>query len=88
MVTLALLTTPPPGALTEFRWIEYGCGAVIFLCLLVLKFVGPPPRDFFPRIGLVAVMLLVAVSSGTPTRASLLIDIALGCVLLSWYVRE
>jgi hypothetical protein len=55
---------------------------------LVLKFVGPPPHHVFPRIGIVSVMLLVVIYSGTPTRTSLMIEIALGFVLLFWYVRE
>jgi hypothetical protein len=54
----------------------------------VLKFVGPPPHDVFPRLGLVAAMLLVAMYSSIQPRVSVLIDIVLGFVLLFWYVRE
>jgi hypothetical protein len=88
MVTLAVLTTPSADVLQQFRIVEYVCGAIVFLCLIVLKFVGPPPHDFFPRIGLVAAMLLVTVYPGASSRASLMINIAVGFVLLSWYARE
>lgn len=88
MVTLAVLTTPSPQVFQEFQWVGYLCGAVIFLCLLVLKFVGPPPHDFFPRIGIVSLMLLLALYPGIRSQTSLMIDIVLGFVLLFWYVRE
>jgi hypothetical protein len=91
LVTLGLLVAPSTEDLRRFQPVGYACGAIIFVCLLVLKFVGPPPRDFFPRIGLVAAMLLVALYSGMRPQhspASMTIDIALGAVLLFWYVRE
>ena len=56
-----------------------------------MKFVGPPPHDFFRRAGLVAVMLAVAISAGLRPQAadaSMTINIALGFVLLFWYIRE
>ena len=91
LVTLGLLLAPSPEQLRQFRLIGYACGAIIFVCLFVLKFIGPPPHDVFRRIGLVAVMLLVALYSGMRPQdslASIRIDIALGFVLLFWYVRE
>ena len=93
LVTLALLIAPSTEDLRRFQLVGYACGAIIFVCLLVLKFVGPPPHDFFPRIGLVAAMLVVALYAGTCVRRSPLaspmsIDIALGFVLLFWYARE
>jgi hypothetical protein len=88
LITLALLTAPPPEVLGQFQPVGYACGAIMFVCLVVLKFVGPPPHDFFPRIGLVAAMLAVTLYAGTRSQASLVIDIALGAVLLLWYAKE
>jgi hypothetical protein len=67
------------------------CGGVILIGLFVMKFVGPPPHGFIPRAALTAVMvLLVGVSAMYRTLAAQLIaiDLALGLVLLFWYVRE
>jgi hypothetical protein len=44
--------------------VAYVCGAVMGLGLLMMKFVGPPPRAFFIRFGIVAVMLGLEVYSG------------------------
>jgi hypothetical protein len=52
--------------LGQFHLLEYACGGLLFVCLLVLKFVGPPPRGFVPRLALVAIMLGLAVYSGVP----------------------
>jgi len=91
MVTLALLTAPSPEDLRRFQSVGFACGAIIFVCLLVIKFVGPPPHDFFRRVGIVALMLAAAVYAGMRPQASTVsrtIDIVLGFVLLLWYVRE
>jgi len=70
--------------------IAYGCGAMLVLCLFAMKFVGPPPRAFFIRLGIVVLMLLMTlfdrwlISGPTATY----INIALGLVLLAWYARE
>jgi hypothetical protein len=91
LVTLSLLTAPSPADLQHFRSVGYACGAVVFICLFVMKFVGPPPRDFFPRLGLVVLMLAVALFGGLRPEASaflMTVDIVLGFVLLFWYVRE
>jgi hypothetical protein len=72
--------------------IGYACGAAILVGLLVMKFVGPPPRAFLPRAAVAALMLAVAAAASFTAAgtASLLItiNIALGLVLLMWYVRE
>jgi hypothetical protein len=73
--------------------ISYGCGAATIVGLFVLKFMGPPPRAFVVRAAAAAVMLIIAVASSLAanrgTAAMLLtINIALGFVLLIWYVRE
>lgn len=109
--------------LRVFHLLAYVCGAVLLICLFVIKFVGPPPRAFKLRSALVACMLAIALYSGIPlarqmtavqshepapvtglsdtdpqrtrfdrlqaTASTLLaINMALGLVLLSWYVRE
>jgi len=109
--------------LRQFHLLAYACGAIIFVSFLVLKFVGPPPRGFIPRISLVTAMLAVAAYSGVPvtreiasiqaqvsgpvsslpaadlrrmrfdrlhqlSTSLMTANIALGCVLLFWYVRE
>ena len=70
----------------------YVYGAAILVGLLVMKFVGPPPHGFVARVAVVALMLaLVGAASvgGADTRALLTsVNIALGFVLLMWYVRE
>jgi hypothetical protein len=91
MVTLSLLVAPSRVALQQFDLVAYGCGGLIVICLLVLKFVGPPPAAFVPRLALVVLMLAVAAGAGVLARTGLtprLVDIALGFVLLFWYVRE
>jgi hypothetical protein len=55
-----------------------------------LNFLGPPPRAFFTRVGIVALMLLVTladrwlISGSTP----LVVNTTLGLVLLAWYAHE
>ena len=91
MVTLTLFSAPFPEELHRFQSVGYACGTIVFVCLFVIKFVGPPPHHFFRRAGLVAVMLAVALYAGMRPQASTMsmrIDIVLGFVLLFWYVRE
>jgi hypothetical protein len=88
LVTVALLIVPGRDHLQQFQTAGFVCGAIVFVGLVVDKFVGPPPHDFFTRIGLVAAMLLMAIYPGIRSTASLLVIIGLGFVLLSWYVRE
>ena len=91
MVTLRLLTSPSGESVRQLQLVGYACGAAVLVGLVVLKFVGPPPPSFFPRVALVAVMLAVAISSEALRLAStapMTIDMALGFVLLFWYVRE
>jgi hypothetical protein len=55
--------------LRVFRFLAYGCGAAILVCLSVIKLVGPPPRAFKLRAALVSLMLAIAIYSGLgPTR--------------------
>lgn len=109
--------------LRHFHLVAYACAAVILVCLFAMKFVGPPPHGFIPRVAIVAAMLVVAVYSGYPvsreitrvqsqvsgpihelpstdarrvrfdqlhqtSTALMTINLALGLVLLLWYVRE
>jgi hypothetical protein len=71
--------------------VSYTCGAVILISLFVMKFVGPPPAGFIPRAAITAGMLILAVIAATqhalaPTIVP--VTMALGFVLLFWYVRE
>jgi hypothetical protein len=74
--------------------VAYTCGTITILGLFVMKFVGPPPHGFIPRAAIAFLMLAVAVASGLArvsadtARALLALEIALGFVLLTWYVRE
>ena len=103
--------------------LAYGCGAVMILCLVIMKFMGPPPRAFALRVAIVAVMLALAAYAGVPVSREIaqlqaqvagpmnrlpdtdprrirfdrlhatsttlmMINMALGMVLLFWYVRE
>ena len=52
--------------LRRFHLLAYACGAVILVCLFVIKFVGPPPRAFKLRVGLAVLMLAIALYSGLP----------------------
>ena len=94
MVTLSLLMAPltiPAAEVQPFHWLEYVCGGLMLVCLVVIKLVGPPPRAFIPRAFLVVVMLAVAIYSGVMRETStalMTVNMALGLVLLGWYVRE
>ena len=91
LVTLYVLTTPSREVLRTFDLVALVCGAVIVLGLLVIKFVGPPPAAFFPRIGIALMMLVIALYQGymaTTSPVFPLVDGALGFLLLGWYARE
>jgi hypothetical protein len=78
-------------AMRRDQLITYGCGGVVFLSLLVMKLVGPPPRAFIPRAVIVAAMIAVALLATfhfLPATTSAALDLALGFVLLFWYVHE
>ena len=57
-------------------------GGVVLVCLLTMKFVGPPPPAFIARMALTFIML------ATTIVAPPLIPLALGGVLLYWYIDE
>lgn len=52
--------------LRQFSVTTYVCGAVVVLGLLIMKFVGPPPRAFVPRLVLSVAMLATAIYTGEP----------------------
>jgi hypothetical protein len=86
MVTVVFGNKLPP-----FHFVALICGAVILVSLFVMKFVGPPPQGFVPRAALTLLMLLlVALSAMARTAAAVImvINLALGFLLLFWYARE
>jgi hypothetical protein len=57
--------------LRQFHVVAYVCGSLMLVCLFAIKFLGPPPQSFIPRVAIVAAMLIIAVYSGYPlTRAT------------------
>jgi hypothetical protein len=52
--------------LRQFHLMAYVCGAVLLVCLFVMKFVGPPPHAFVARIAIVTLMLALEFYSGVP----------------------
>ena len=50
--------------LARFHYIAYGAGATLLVTLGVMAALGPRPRGFAVRVGLVGAMLLVALYSG------------------------
>jgi hypothetical protein len=90
------------GAMTAARFgelfrrvdlVAYSCGAVIIVGLFVMKFIGPPPHSFVARAGIAALMVAIAIAAASARMAGagdalLALNIALGLILLTWYVRE
>ena len=73
--------------------IAYACGGTTVVGLFVLKFMGPPPMAFVMRAGLAVLMLAIALGAAfvAPRAMSdllMIVNIGLGLVLLTWYVRE
>jgi hypothetical protein len=84
----AQLTVAGGTMLQRIDLLTYGCGAVILVCLFLMKFVGPPPPSFIARAVLVAVMLAVTIAAGGRSTRAALVNMVLGAILLGWYVRE
>jgi hypothetical protein len=57
--------------LRQFHLVAYACGAILLVCLFVMKFLGPPPHAFLVRVALVVVMLAFALYSGVPLTRQL-----------------
>jgi hypothetical protein len=74
-----------------FDLLSMACGAIVFVSLFIMKFVGPPPEGFVPRAIIVFVMLAIALYGGLLDRSAttlLAVNSVLGLVLLGWYVKE
>ena len=72
-------------------WLPFICGGVMMVGLFAMKFLGPPPHGFAPRVALVFLMLCIAAfdrlaAAASPVPAAL--NVALGLTLLGWYARE
>ena len=50
--------------LTRFHFVAYGCGLLLLVTLIVIALLGPRPKHFAIRCGIVAGMLLVSAYSG------------------------
>ena len=50
--------------LARFHYVAYACGGVLVISIGAMAVLGPRPRAFAVRFGLITVMLLVAVYSG------------------------
>lgn len=76
--------------LRHFQVVAYACGAVLLASFIILKFVGPPPRAFLARLGIIVVMIGLALYSGLYAFSTALtaINVALGLILVGWYARE
>ena len=88
---LMLTDTIVGDACSHFHLISAACGAIIFVSLFVMKFIGPPPHAFVLRAGLSFAMAAMALYLGVLQRTSvplLAVNVALGLVLLGWYARE
>jgi hypothetical protein len=57
--------------LGQLHVLAYACGTVIGFGLLIMKFIGPPPRAFFARLGIIVVMLGFEIYSGGPLAREL-----------------
>ncbi len=50
--------------LARFHYVAYACGGVLLLSIGAMAVLGPRPRAFAVRLGLITVMLLVSLYSG------------------------
>lgn len=72
-------------------YVPAACGVLVFVSLVVIKFVGPPPRAFLIRAAIVGCMLILtalAALSRVPPAIAVRLNLALGVILLVWYVYE
>lgn len=78
-------------AFARLQLLSFVCGGLIVVALVIVKFVGPPPRAFFLRAGITVLMLVLAAAAMLVPQASaplLIVNFVLALVLLFWYVRE
>jgi hypothetical protein len=81
------------GDLLRAPLIPFVCGAAVVIGLFFMKFMGPPPIGFVLRVGIAVLMLAIAGGAASivtrgASRLLMTANIALGFVLLIWYVRE
>jgi hypothetical protein len=70
-------------------WLPFVCGGLMTIGLFAMKFVGPPPRAFVPRAGIVFLMLCNAGADWFyGFSVAPVVNTALGLLLLAWYARE
>ena len=50
--------------LARFQYVAYACGGVLLISIGTMAILGPRPRAFAVRLGLIAAMLLVSLYSG------------------------
>jgi uncharacterized membrane protein len=50
--------------LARFHYVAYGSGAILLIALIAMRVLGPKPKAFAVRAGLVLLMLIIAVYSG------------------------
>jgi hypothetical protein len=50
--------------LARFHYVAYACGGILLVSIGAMAVLGPRPRSFAIRLGLITVMLLVALYSG------------------------
>jgi hypothetical protein len=87
---LLLAQTTLGDVFARFHLVAMLCGVIVFICLFAMKFIGPPPHAFVIRAGLAFAMTAIALylNAFQQSRSLLLLNIALGLVLLGWYARE
>jgi len=98
LLMLALWVADIIGLLTgvvaptpTLRLVPYAAGGIIVAAFIVLKLVGPPPRAFPIRTGIVILMLAIAIYGEVAdprSRLPRLLDAGFALLLLFWYVRE
>lgn len=91
IVWVAAMMSPVLAAAPSVR-MAYASAATLFVSLVALKLVGPPPPAFIPRAVMAVAMGAITAFShfvGGPTSlTALALTIGLGLILLFWYVRE
>jgi len=80
-----------PAASRSLQLAGYACGAIVLVSLFMIKFLGPPPRAFAVRAGVVFVLLALSVYSGElrgAPRWLAAVNAGLAMLLLAFYARE
>jgi hypothetical protein len=59
------------GILTRFHYLAYGAGVVMLISMAGMALLGPRPRSFAVRLGIMTIMLAVAAYSGLVVLAEI-----------------